>query len=493
MNKLNEYQKEAASFYLKNKSSMVVIARAGSGKTSFLLSLQKLPKSKKSLMVAYTNAAKDELIKRMPEIKNRVKTTYQLGFSALRNSVSGVEKVEAFKYHNILRELIVSDSFVSLCGQINTKPDRFMSTFGLNSLVSNLNLCLANLLFEKEEINNLVNRSYFFHPGLESWLISKAIDKGMKQVKNKGIVHFSDMVSYVFSPYNTENLDNLFTKYPIIFLDEAQDTSYAQKMVVKHSLLSGGQLVAVGDDRQAIYGFNGAEEDSLESIKNSFNATIFNMPICYRCSQPVLESVKPLVDDIVGTGKTGKHLIIDFNQGLNYIEYNSKDDTLICCRTNAPLLKLASFLLDKQIPFNFKTPKLGDTIKNKIKSYKEEIKFRELPNKIEIDLEEANQNDNSYLADTLECILMVLELGCPDNYGDTLKFVSKLFYKSASNIVLGSIHSFKGSEADTCIVWGSNRIPHHMAVTESQLRQEENLKYVAKTRAKTTLIEVELD
>ena len=490
--KLNKHQLNAAKDYQKSNRSLVVRARAGSGKTSLLLAMQKIGKSKRSLMVAYTNAAKDELIRRMPELNNRVRTTYQLGFAALRKCVE-VNSVDTFKYYNLVRDVAISDNFISLCAQRNLKPNKFLSSFALNTIVQNISLCFSNLVFDEEGVNEIVRRSYFFSPFLETYLVHKAMNRGMRQVRDEGIVHFSDMISWVFSPYCLEDHSGLFSQYPVLFLDEAQDVSPAQMKVIRNTLTPNGQLVAVGDERQCIYGFNGASENNLDAIIEEYDAVDHTMPICYRCGDKILEEAQKIVPDIVGTGKESRVLSHDFETAIEHLTGNAMVDTIVACRTNAPLMKLATFLLDRGIPFNFKTPKLGETLKNKVRGYKEEIEFIKLSSTLDEDLEEAEYNNNAYLADILSCLVSLLNLSCAESYSDLLKFITKLFYKETSKIVLGSIHSFKGSEAHTCFIWGTELIPHHKAETEAQLRQEDNLLYVAQTRAKELLVYVALD
>ena len=51
------------------------------------------------------------------------------------------------------------------------------------------------------------------------------------------------------------------------------------------------------------------------------------------------------------------------------------------------------------------------------------------------------------------------------------------------SIVLCTIHKAKGLESEIVYVLNENLIPSPMARSEQQLKQEQNLKYVARTRA----------
>jgi len=60
--------------------------------------------------------------------------------------------------------------------------------------------------------------------------------------------------------------------------------------------------------------------------------------------------------------------------------------------------------------------------------------------------------------------------------------------KTDEGIIFSSIHRAKGLEAETVVYLGAEKVPHPMAKTPEAMKQEINLDYVAKTRAKRTLI-----
>ena len=56
-----------------------------------------------------------------------------------------------------------------------------------------------------------------------------------------------------------------------VLIDEAQDTNPTRRALAARMLKPGGRVIAVGDPRQAIYGFTGADNDALEQIAEKFN------------------------------------------------------------------------------------------------------------------------------------------------------------------------------------------------------------------------------
>lgn len=61
----------------------------------------------------------------------------------------------------------------------------------------------------------------------------------------------------------------LRSRYKVILLDEYQDTSHAQRVLLR-SLFQGAPVTAVGDPMQAIYGWRGATSANLERFRTDF-------------------------------------------------------------------------------------------------------------------------------------------------------------------------------------------------------------------------------
>lgn len=77
--------------------------------------------------------------------------------------------------------------------------------------------------------------------------------------------------------------------YPFVFVDEFQDTTYAQYSFLR-SVFSGGRSVvtAVGDSKQRIMGWAGALEDAFEELQADFNARLFELEWNFRSSDELI-------------------------------------------------------------------------------------------------------------------------------------------------------------------------------------------------------------
>jgi len=87
----------------------------------------------------------------------------------------------------------------------------------------------------------------------ERWLANRA-SKAVELAKQKSpLIDFADMI---FLPVALKLIRPWFD---MVVVDEAQDMTSAQLEIAVGACKRGGRVVIVGDDRQAIYGFRGAD------------------------------------------------------------------------------------------------------------------------------------------------------------------------------------------------------------------------------------------
>ncbi|WP_448140415.1 UvrD-helicase domain-containing protein [Sphingopyxis fribergensis] len=87
----------------------------------------------------------------------------------------------------------------------------------------------------------------------------------------------------------------LVATYPFVFVDEFQDTTYAQYDFL-HSAFSGGQTIitGVGDDKQRIMVFAGARPDAFQRLQADFDGARFPLLFNFR-SSPDLVAIQHIV------------------------------------------------------------------------------------------------------------------------------------------------------------------------------------------------------
>lgn len=78
-----------------------------------------------------------------------------------------------------------------------------------------------------------------------------------------------------------------FTKWNYVFVDEAQDTNNVQREIVRRLLAPTSRLIVAGDPSQAIYGFRGADTESMQRFRDEFNMTVMNLSVSWRCAKAI--------------------------------------------------------------------------------------------------------------------------------------------------------------------------------------------------------------
>lgn len=289
--KFNQHQKEAAKTYLESKQNLAIKASAGSGKTSFLVGLSKhLKRPHSAAFVVFTQAAKQVLVKRLgSNFEHMVTTTYSLGYRNLSGYLERSLKVDTGKSSAILGSLLGAPEwgakFLAAAGTPLDDSGQLKK-----ELVYLHQLSLLNLQIHSPGILQIASRQPYSYAGntpVLTWMAemtAASIRAGFESLMEEGLVDFNEMVAW---PCLLDDLDPI--AFDELLIDEAQDLSPAQQSLCQRSLRPGGQIVLVGDPRQAIYGFAGADYGSFEAMVSRFGATVKDMPINYRCGKAIIE------------------------------------------------------------------------------------------------------------------------------------------------------------------------------------------------------------
>ncbi len=124
-----------------------------------------------------------------------------------------------------------------------------------------------------------------------------------EQLKEKKLYDFTDMImQFVQVAEKDEELGSILREqYQYLLVDEHQDTNDGQNRIIEvltSSLYLGDEpnLFTVGDDKQAIYRFQGASVDNFIHFESKFeNATVINLENNYRSAQGILDHAHTLI------------------------------------------------------------------------------------------------------------------------------------------------------------------------------------------------------
>lgn len=312
-------------------------------------------------------------------------------------------------------------------------------------------------------------------------------------------IDFADMI------YLPLIYDIKCVQYDWVIVDEAQDTNVTRKLFLAKILKDGGRLLIIGDKNQAIYMFTGAENDSMNLLKDMFNCIELPLSICYRCGKNIIKEAQKYQPHIEAfeENEDGEVISMKYDDLLAQVEtmnLSAKDG--IICRNNAPNVALAFALIRKGIGCRIEGRDIGQslvTLCNKWKTNDLNVFTEKLVKYFDREFEKASKVKMQLLEDKMDTMIILIErcqsLG--QHTVDSLKtLINSMFtdsgdVKNANIVTLSSIHKAKGLEFENAYLMGmAQLVPSKYAVTEAQLEQEHNLSYVAVTRAMKKLVYV---
>ena len=321
-------------------------------------------------------------------------------------------------------------------------------------------------------------------------------------------ISFDDMV---YLP----NALNLFVRpYEILFVDECQDLNRAQQQLLlkaKGRRGGGGRAVWVGDPRQGIYGFAGADMDAWERIGKVTGAKALPLSVCYRCGRKIVELARRFVPEIEEApgAVEGEVLTVSEEALLGVVRAHHADPAtrhepfLLLCRVNAPLVGTALDLIASGVPAKVKGRDIGQGLMKLLREIEAlpGYRFSQFPDfaesyrrtlaaalmgKPDTEMLVAGLNDR---VESLRAVYRAVAASGWATVEEMERFIDRLFSDDAQAqaITLSSIHKAKGLEAERVGILQPDLLPHPMARKGWQQEQERNLAYVAVTRAKATL------
>lgn len=295
-------------------------------------------------------------------------------------------------------------------------------------------------------------------------------------------------------------------KFMMIIVDESQDVSHIQRIMLQECLMHGGHICNVGDPRQAIYGFRGAATDSMEQFSKQFKTSRVALTWTFRCAKKIVAHVNekhPDIDIKAPIWQRDGQVIVHKEWSAANIP---EDDTAIICRNNKPLVGVAFALLNANKKINFKSGNLAAKLIYLLDLYPHISTVGGLVGALrghwqeqEHILKERNRlSALAILEDKINCIFEFINEGTlkPDSDIKELKDLIRTVLKEKATgvgTVLATGHGTKGLEYEHVYFLDSWLIPHRYASMGWQKEQEDNLAYVIRTRAKKCLHYINTD
>lgn len=519
---LSPLQQNVLDWSDDERGSLILLARAGCGKSSTLLALVKhLIKRNPRVSIfigAYNRPIANELSAKLTELaidwKNaQANTIHGAGLSAWRK-VTGWSTDEASKritdkkLLRLLEEEMKTEDQQKRIAPYQTMILKAVSlakqrAFGVVSQIEDTAKWfeIIDHFGLDEDLPEDANLEFAVKVAI--WLYKRSL------ARCRETIDFDDMI---LAPLFFKAK---FWQYDWVMIDEAQDTNPARRALALRILKPGGRLVAVGDPAQAIYGFTGADSDSLDLIQSAVNAKTLPLNVTYRCPKTIVTRAQQWVPDIIAheTAPEGEQRSIHLvpaakgqpaRASVENEMFTAAD--VVLCRNTKPLVQLAYDLLRRGVACRVEGKAIGDGLVALINRF-EVVKLSALLNRVaewrESEVQkwmakekEQKAEDSADRADTITALAIRMTEEGKTRVVDLIEFINGMFGdtlpgEKPSCLTLATVHKSKGREWKRVYILGQAKfMPSKWARKEWQQTQETNLMYVATTRAQQEIVDI---
>lgn len=450
-------------------------ARAGTGKTTTLEEMIRHMAERRILVTAYNK----RIIEAFKERKTRAdaRTQHSLGLMQVRRQWKVAPVNFGGDRARALTEAVCGrrcpDPIQTLVNTLHTKA-REMAPHSRDpgSLIDIMDQ--FELLPEQEFIDAGFDDAYIEARALEAMDIAartEPVDTGI------------DGADMIFLPLRNHWVIPTFDGG---LIDEAQDMTEAQLEMTLAAVR--GRLAIVGDDRQAIYGFRGADSGALDRLKRELQAAELPLTVTYRCAQRIVELARQIVPDFQA-GPDNPDGTISYLDGKAELVKAAGPGDFILSRLNAPLGGVAMACLRAGKRTKIAGKNIGDglsTIIKKLRTF-DIIPFLEKLRVYQVRETErlmaaGRESKVELLRD--KCSMLVELSEDLSNTDELQARIDSLFTDNglgdAGFITCSSVHKAKGLEANRVFILTDTLRDHN--------QEELNIRYVAITRAKSELV-----
>ena len=190
--------------------------------------------------------------------------------------------------------------------------------YGDDQIADSRSLAPELLLFY-DQLNELLKQWHKHRNQLIPILLSDLKARAAAWKKSQGQISFDDMIGLLWQQLAAEQLlpeteqllsELLRNRYRVVMIDEFQDTSRHQWLIFQHLFLHDPQrrhqLLVIGDPKQAIYGFRGADlhtyHQAVNTMLDRHHAKAYRLGVNYRTTPGLIEHLNRFFSDRQGAG-----------------------------------------------------------------------------------------------------------------------------------------------------------------------------------------------
>ena len=370
LDKLNERQKEAV---LATEGPVLVLAGAGSGKTTVLVNRIAYMISEKHirpwniLAITFTNKAAREMKDRIERLLGDtakdmwIGTFHSVCVRILRSCIDLLGYSRDF----VIYDTADTKTVMKECLRELDIDEKSFPVRNVLSIISNA----KNDLMDAATFENVYKSDYRMS------IIAKIYYRYQTKLRKNNAVDFDDIIlnTVKILSENPDVLSKYQDKFQYILVDEYQDTNNSQYLLINLLAQANRNLCVVGDDDQSIYKFRGANIGNILNFEDDYSdVQKITLDQNYRSTQNILDAANSVISN--NKGRMGKSLWTSNGNGnkvyvytgtneydeARYIarqikkhfdEQGSFSDCAILYRTNAQSRVIEEMLMRESVPY----------------------------------------------------------------------------------------------------------------------------------------------
>ena len=370
-----------------------------------------------------------------------------------------------------------------------------------------------------------VLKEHFEKAGLEKdFNVISEQEKELYKDLPENIIEFDDLITKtvkLFKDY-PQIKQQYQSRFKYVSVDEYQDIDENQYKLIKNLVPYDGNIFAIGDPNQSIYGFRGGSARFFNNFKQDYpEAEIINLKNNYRSSMYIVNASNQMIDcfnitaqnklepdkitiHTAPTSKAEAEFVVSTIENLiggnSFFSFDSDrsdgqkesysfGDFAVLYRTSSQVHDLEEALARSGMPF----VKLSDDLLCAKKPVRDLLKSLDdsMPvlNQLETNFEKFKDKIEDYIFKYLFNLSNTYTIRKDFIHEVSLIKESDTLDERADRIALMTLHSSKGLEFKNVFIVGLENgiIPLYKAQTAEEIEEERRLLYVGMTRAKQRL------
>lgn len=487
-------------WFAHGEGNLIVRARAGCAKTTSMIEGVNRAPERRILMTAFNKSIAAELESRIDNQNVRARTLHSLGMSFCRRHIADLrvdshsERAKSLA-SRAARSLIegrkdidVDTTVITAVANLHTKIREILvdplADFPIARRVGGITDAeQAELLAKVEAVETFaVDFGFDAVPDkADFWSLSRIVEAALNAVEfakePTDLIDFADMIFLPLVHNWTSPVCDL------LVCDEAQDMSQAQLRMAIASTSEVGRICITGDEKQAIYGFRGADSGCLDRLKETLGAEELGLKTTYRCPRSVVALANRFVADYHAAPEAPEGEVVEEASVMS-----AAPGDFVLSRTNAALVGPCLNLIRAGKRAYIKGSEIGKAALVLVERLGTCTDLASLKKRLDKWLHKAGDKlgasrtdvvKRARLQDQYDVVDAFIEGS--DDYAGLLANIRSTFSDTpkVDSIMCSTVHKAKGLEA-----------PGVFLVVETFKRasdEEDNICYVAATRAKSKL------